>query len=423
MSLGFLSRCARAAQERLHKLAKISVPSPHVYCHESSSWVPVNPASMSSPEPLARGQSIKLASWSLRYRYKHPLPDLGSLTTVAMDHLRDLFGPTPGHLVVLLQHLDVHKIREVQDHPWVQQNFILSDANLYVRETIKKSPLALTIFKFLVGSPAITAHTLAMVSKTLPHPHCSRIPFSYETKETLLVGIPIKSGSPGTELADTPESLGLCSLDLGYGYWLDHSRQLASVSRLLQGADAAGNKIVGGVVAGSIGAPKEEEYAYYKPAEIGLKDVWDDVPTQIQTPPTTGTTCGWAGGETLIRLPRERNGRRGRIARFLYSGSVQTSTVYNAQDVMGRVGRFGIGIPYQEPSKPNLVDCQKLADERAAALKSRASSPPTYAYPRPPNQTWGFLHCGIVTGVMVPKIKPQPESRPVRRLVKYLGTI
>lgn len=343
----------------------------------------------------------------------------------------------------MLQRVDRRTLQYIRDHAWVRQNFILSNFRMGdPRSRFKNAPAL--IRSFFV--PKIYQYaTVALVSKTLPQPHFFRVPFTTSIcgRDVLVLDFPLSSESSEREPANGPESFRLCTTDLEPLSSRARFRQLAVVSKLLKGACAAGSNIVGGVVAGNMAICDPEEHAYHKAPEVDLKDIWDDArvrkPAPLRAQPSQGTsppdtTCGWAAGSTIVSIPGQARGKPGRNCKFLYTGSVQTFGVYNAQDVRGRVGRFGIGVQYRKRAKetdedarvPDPVRCQRIADERAAKLKGSALRPPTYTYPRSEDEKWPILEFGIVTGVKVPipELMPKPEPKPksVRRVVKYLGT-
>jgi tyrosyl-DNA phosphodiesterase 2 len=79
---------------------------------------------------------------------------------------------------------------------------------------------------------------------------------------------------------------------------------------------------------------------------VGLRDVWGDEP--LPTPPVLkpfqrNITYGKARGNTR-GYQSDRSKTRKLLDKFLYTGSIETFALSEAQDSTGRLGRFGIGL-------------------------------------------------------------------------------
>lgn len=89
------------------------------------------------------------------------------------------------------------------------------------------------------------------------------------------------------------------------------------------------------------------EHNTHRAPELGLKDRWEDEPAP--TPPALkpfqkDITYGKARGNTWgYQSDRARRTRK-RLDKFLYTGSIETFALSEAQDITGKLGRFGIGL-------------------------------------------------------------------------------
>ncbi|RYP25231.1 hypothetical protein DL765_000112 [Monosporascus sp. GIB2] len=312
---------------------------PHIYHSQSSTWA----AFYNSVEALRRGNVLKIASWNLSFSS----PGAGARAVAALAYLRTMFGQEPHNLVVMLQELRQESLEAILDDKWTQQNFVLSDVKppdakpldcLY--EDGESSDLEDTDWR---PSPYFT---LMMVSRTLPISNCFRVPFpSKMWRDALVVDIPVLDDR-GPE--QPKESLRLCTTHLESLYTRKEYRfrQLAMISALLKGASSQGKRIRGGLVGGDMNPSDPSEHGYHREPEVGLKDVWEDEPAP--TPPVLkpfqkDTTYGRARGNTW-GYQSDKARTRKRLDKFLYTGSIETLAVDEAQDVTGKLGRFGIGL-------------------------------------------------------------------------------
>ncbi|KAK7224008.1 hypothetical protein V2G26_012011 [Clonostachys chloroleuca] len=184
-----------------------------------------------------------------------------------------------------------------------------------------------------------------MVSRTLPTSNCFRIPFTTGMgRDALVVDIPVLNA----EGMNFKESFRLCTTHLEslWGGKAYRRCQLASISALLKGALTPANNIIGGVVGGDMNAIDRSEHDYHRAAEVDLKDVWEDEPAPpppVLKPFKKDTSYGRVRGNTWgYQSARQRD--RKRMDKFFYTGSIKTFAVDDAQDVVGRLGRLGMGM-------------------------------------------------------------------------------
>ncbi|KAK5989642.1 hypothetical protein PT974_07896 [Cladobotryum mycophilum] len=309
----------------INKRIKPTFLKPQVYDLPSSTWKPFK----NSTEILKRNEILKIASWNLFF---DPL-GLEARTSAALTHLRAMFGQDPQKLVVMFQELRQESLETILNDKWAQQNFVLSD---------EKAPC----LPRGNGQPS-RYFTLMMVSRTLPISNCFRIPFdSNMMRDALVVDIPV---GESTDARKTKESLRLCtthleSLHEGKRYRLP---QLSVVSSLLKGKLSNGQRICGGLVGGDMNSVDSSEQKIHQAPEVGLKDVWEDEPppsSPVRKSFQKDPTYGRAKGNTWGYQSDGAKSRK-RLDKFLYTGSIETVALgEEAQDVTGRLGRFGIGL-------------------------------------------------------------------------------
>ncbi|KAM0539462.1 hypothetical protein ACHAO7_012154, partial [Fusarium culmorum] len=294
---------------------------PQMYNIQSSSWVP----SSNKAKAPERGRVLKIASWKLL----SSTTTLAALrTSAAIAHLRSMFGKNPHNLVVMLQQINQEVLEVILKHKWAQQNFVLSDTEPpYV--DLKSSQY----------------FTIMMISRNLPISNCFRLPLESEIKtDALVVDVPLpvpeNHGRKGSK-----QALRLCttrieSNDLDY-------EQLSEVSYLLQGMCSGEQSIVGGLMGGDLGG-KDLHRGTIPGGD--WKDVWEDEPSTappVSNPSQKDSTSGKGKGKGKgkKRSPHGDRTREGeQLDTFLYTGSIETVALKEAQDTTGRLGRFGIGL-------------------------------------------------------------------------------
>ncbi|RSL79824.1 hypothetical protein CEP52_017474, partial [Fusarium oligoseptatum] len=200
-----------------------------------------------------------------------------------------------------------------------------------------------------VGSMPTRHFTLMMIPRHLRISNCFRVPFvSKSERDVLVVHLSVSENEGPSE----PKGiLRLCtthleSLDLGYEY---RFRQLAALSALLKSELVQGRKVYGGLVGGDMNSTLASEHDDHRNPDIDLKDVWEDelAPAPPALRPfykdfTYGKALGntW-GYQSKGRLYQDYGSR---LDKFLYTGPIETFPVREAQDITGRLGRFGIGL-------------------------------------------------------------------------------
>lgn len=381
------------------------VLSPHVYCQKLSSWVATDDGS----QGLDRGSSLKVVSWNLQFDALDP----AARASAAVTYLSNTFGEESDHLVIMLQEVNQQSLQAILDHAWVQRNFLLS--NIEPPKTIIKD-ISDESSVFEPVWVAASYFTLMLISKDLSISKCFRAPFTTAMgRDALVTDIPILGSEASSSM---PESLRLCTTHLeslysGKDYRLG---QLALVSALLKGASALDSRIIGGLVGGDMNPCDRLEHDYHRATEVDLKDVWEDEPVPpppVLKPFQKDTTYGRARGNTWGYQSKART--RNRMDKFLYTGSVETFAVDEAQDVTGRLGRLGIGLKVEvdawkyEMSSPKIryvrgkaVETPSIeyVSEEGADILRELEVPGSLT--RGTTEAWISDHFGIVVGIRVP---------------------
>ncbi|RTE68823.1 hypothetical protein BHE90_016801 [Fusarium euwallaceae] len=246
----------------------------------------------------------------------------------------------------MFQEVCQESLRAILEDRWTQDNFSVTDVKpppFYYREEWND------VREENVGSMPTRHFTLMMIPRDLRISNCFRVPFVSESeRDVLVVHLPVLEN----EGPDKPNGiLRLCtthleSLDLGYEYRL---RQLAAISALLKSELVQGWKVYGGLVGGDMNSTLASEHDDHRNPDIDLRDVWEDelAPTPPALRPfykdfTYGKDLGntW-GYQSKGRLYQDYGSR---LDKFLYTGPIETFPVREAQDITGRLGRFGLGL-------------------------------------------------------------------------------
>lgn len=88
------------------------------------------------------------------------------------------------------------------------------------------------------------------------------------------------------------------------------------------------------------------DFTCHKTSDVDLRDVWEDtpfLPSPRLKPFQKDLTYGRAKGNTWGYQSKAVRGRK-RMDKFLYTGSVDTEALSEAQDLSGKIGRLGIGL-------------------------------------------------------------------------------
>ncbi|KAJ4859747.1 endonuclease/Exonuclease/phosphatase family domain-containing protein [Trichoderma breve] len=306
---------------------------PQIYNSQSASWAPFS----NEARTLRRGDILKIASWNLFFS----APAAAARASTAIAYLRTMFGQEPHNLVVMFQELRQESLEVILEDKWTQQNFVLSDTeppyfDCADNKSFDEKPNCIPSRYF----------TLMMISRNLPISNCFRLPFVSEMeRDALVVEIPV-SEDHGPEASK--RSLRLCTTHLESLYTGKELRfrQLVQVSALLKSDSPQGQRFYGGLVGGDMNSVDPSEHNTHRAPEVNLKDVWEDEPAR--TPPALkpfqkDITYGKARGNTW-GYQSDRAKTRKRLDKFLYTGSIETFALSEAQDITGKLGRFGIGL-------------------------------------------------------------------------------
>lgn len=293
---------------------------PHTYSPKSGSWRPLSYSlKQGSLDP---GSLLRIISWNIDFM----APDRKNRALSAMTHLMEVFGDPPPPSVIMLQEVHSDSLAAILEHSWVKNNFAISDVDVPERY-----------------------FTIMMVSQ---HLHAeSWFRFSLPTRmgrDALLVDVPISPirGDSG----HTKRILRLCTTHL-VSLWEQEGhefrpRQLAQISALLKARSRNGVEIAGGLVGGDMNHISPLDFTCHQTSGIDLRDVWEDIPYlpgPHLKPFQKDLTYGRAKGNTWGYQSAGPRARK-RMDKFLYTGSVDTEALSEAQDLSGKVGRLGIGL-------------------------------------------------------------------------------
>ncbi|CAM1505871.1 Fc.00g115080.m01.CDS01 [Cosmosporella sp. VM-42] len=122
--------------------------------------------------------------------------------------------------------------------------------------------------------------------------------------------------------------------------------QLATISELLKATTISGYKLVAGLVGGDMNAIGKSEHDYHRADKVKLDDIWEELPPPPVPklgPLQQDQHCGKEKGSTWGYQPFRRHDPK-RLDKFLYTGSIGTLPVINAQDALGKNGLVGVGL-------------------------------------------------------------------------------
>lgn len=320
-------------QSAIGQQARPNFLQPQAYNPQSSSWASLG----NEYRPLKRGNALRIASWNLFFS----APAAAARASAAIAHLRTMFGQEPRNHVIMLQELRQESLEVILEDKWAQQNFSLSDTeppyfHYAGDESFSEEPDCIHSQYF----------TLMMISRNLPISSCFRVPFVSEMeRDALVVDIPV---SEDHDPETSKGSLRLCTTHLESLYTGKELRlrQLAQVSAILKGHSSQGQRVYGGLVGGDMNSVDPSEHNNHRVPEVGLKDVWEDEPAptpHVLKPLQKDMTYGKARGNTW-GYQSDRSRTRKRLDKFLYTGSIETFALSEAQDTTGKLGRFAIGL-------------------------------------------------------------------------------
>ena len=247
----------------------------------------------------------------------------------------------------MFQEVSFESLRVILESPWVRRNFILS--NVRPPESVYKDIPGESFILSCVEWKAVPYFTLMMVSRDLGITDCFRVPFVTERgRDALVVDVPVHDQG---ERNGAAKSIRLCTTHLES---LHHGiawrpGQLALISNLLKGIPVTKSRPIAGLVGGDMNTIDPQEHEFHRAEDVDLKDVWEDVPAPpvaVMQPSQENLPYGRAMGYTHgYQAYGTRNAqRRGRLDKFLYTGSIKTMTPTKILDVVGRLGRIGVGL-------------------------------------------------------------------------------
>lgn len=91
---------------------------PQIHHSQSSTWVGLE----NNIQGLESGSVLKIVSWSLSWSSLGP----AARASVALGHLRGIFGEVQDPLVVMFQDVRRESLQAILENSWVQRNFLLS---------------------------------------------------------------------------------------------------------------------------------------------------------------------------------------------------------------------------------------------------------------------------------------------------------
>lgn len=299
-------------------------------------------------------------------------------------------------------------LQAILESSWVQRNFVLSNSeppeSLYT-EIIGDS----FVLKQLDWN-ATRYFTLMMVSRHLAVVNCFRIPFvTHMGRDALVVDLSVfKPGGPPRP----GESLRLCTTHLEslWGGKAYRPGQLALISTLLKGGPTVKSKIIAGLVGGDMNAIDRSEHEFHKASDVNLRDVWEDVPAPpvpVLKPFQKDFSYGRARGNTW---GYQSNGKRDRkrMDKFLYTGSIETVSLNEAQDLAGRIGRVGLDLKTEveaweaKATKLCLVRGKYVEKEYSTYYSDSVAAKLRHTQMvRTKVNTWVSDHFGIAVGIRV----------------------
>ena len=283
---------------------------------------------------------LKVVSWNIDWSSA----GTEARATAALGHLQALFGEIQDPFVVMFQEVCRESLRVILENPWVQRNFVLS--NTKAPESLYTNIPGDSFIIKRLDWRAAPYFSLLMISRNLAIENCFRVPFETEMgRDALVVDIPVFNSEDQTE---SKACLRLCTTHLeslwsGKAY---RPGQLGLISTLLKGIPTVRSRIVAGLVGGDMNAIDRSEHEFHRAIDVDLQDVWEDVPAPpipVLKPFQRDFSYGRARGNTWgyqSNKPRERK----RMDKFLYTGSLETVVPDKAQDVIGRLGRLGVGL-------------------------------------------------------------------------------
>lgn len=373
---------------------------PQIYCSTSSSWVELE---NSFRQMLKRDHILKIATWNIN----QSSPGQGARAVAALEHLQALLGNIGSPSVIMLQEVCHESLQEILNSPWVQRNFVVS--NVAPPESIYTDISGESFILRKLVWDTVPYCTLMMVSRGVPIRRCFRVPFvSGMGRDALVMDIPV---SPTEE----KDCLRLCTTHLESLYAPStRASQLGFISRLLKGTPHMDSRIIAGVVGGDMNVSNKSEHEIHKTVDVDLNEIWEDVPAPpvpILKPFQKDLSCGRARGNTWgYQSEGKRSGKR--LDKFFYTGLIETVAPDEAQDVTGRLGRFGMNLKTEVEAWEDEYDTLSFArgryvekklksyysNKRAAELREKGLGEGLVHREGP---LWVSDHFGLMTGIRV----------------------
>jgi tyrosyl-DNA phosphodiesterase 2 len=248
-------------------------------------------------------------------------------------------------MILMLQEMSDESLDAILAHPWVRENFIVSD----------RTPLSQMYF------------TLLLVDRRLVTGTWFRIKYPETKYRRDVLGVDILVAFDDDATAENGRlarrlrflTTHLESLAEEAGYEL-RPKQLSLVSSLLKERSVArhGYEIVGGVVGGDMNAISEIDEGIHRRADVELRDVWEVNVQDHGSPGASGAgggqgekdnTFGRAEGHTWGYQARGKWPPR-RFDKFFYTGALDVVELEETKDASGKIGRLGVGLKTQEGS-------------------------------------------------------------------------
>lgn len=255
--------------------------------------------------------------------------------SAAMDYLKSLFGDPSPPMVIMLQEVRKESLSAIQEHPWIRENFMLSDLD-----------------------PPGRYFTVMLVSLHVNTSNWFRVPLpSKMGRDALFVDIPLKDA----EAVCHVKILRLCTTHLESLWETEGNEkrplQLAQISSFLKAAPIGNSRIVAGLLGGDMNSISALDAVSHQAAAVDLRDVWGEPPLASDVPPTkrgvTDLTYGRVQGHTWGYFNPKAHSRK-RFDKFLITGAADTVPVAEAQDMTRDIGRLGIGLM----TKAEVWECQ-----------------------------------------------------------------
>ena len=307
----------------------------HTFHTQSENWEVSHRAGIRC---LARGSILKVVSWNLEWRFW-----AAERATAAVEHLCHTVGHDAQSTVIMLQEVCAESLHVILDHPWIQENFATTTAEApqSIVFSIPDQSFVLTHEEWRAAS----YFTVMLIPKDLRTIKCFRVPFpTCMGRDALVVDIPVSSEN-GSSFQK--ESLRLCTTHLeSLGTAAPRIPQLALVSSILKGKPSSRYKIIAGLVGGDMNSIDKSDNQIHKRDDTDLRDIWEDTPAPLVPklkPFVKDWTYGRARGNTW---GYQSNGARTRkrLDKFLYTGALETSSIANFEDTMGKLSRLGVGL-------------------------------------------------------------------------------